>query len=56
MIRNAKKPSKGRIPGLLRETERATYRMLAGPEDPHYALHMMAFSMNMVKMKLSGLW
>ena len=48
MSKSKKSPSKRKIPGLLRETERATYRMLAGPEDPHYALHTMAFSVRHV--------
>ena len=40
-----------KIAGHLRSTDRGTYRMLTSEDDPHYALHTMAFSMRNVPTK-----
>ena len=51
MSKSKKSPSKRRTDGLPENTERVTYRWLEGPDDPHYALHTMAFSMRNVPTK-----
>ena len=51
MSKSKKSPRKRRTDGLPEDTERVTYRWLEGPDDPHYALHTMAFSMRNVPMK-----
>ena len=47
-----------RIPGHLRSTDRASYRMLTSGGDPHFALHTMTHSMREVvkKKRVSGGW
>ena len=51
MSKSKKTPRKRRTDGLPEDTERVTYRWLEGPDDPHYALHTMAFSMRNVPTK-----